>query len=166
MHETTYKQAVMDSLSHYKSINDTVPVEESVEEPVEESTEESTEETPEEPVEESTKESTEETPEELGKDVSDGDSSADDVSDGDSTSNDVSTGDVSGGDTSSGDVDKPSKETGANATAPIYTTCAYEPKPNLWESNIAEYDTTDGLLLLILIFTIINTAFNVLRKRG
>ena len=36
--------------------------------------------------------------------------------------------------------------------------CSCVQKPLLWESDINEYDTTDGLLLLILIFTILNTA--------
>lgn len=38
--------------------------------------------------------------------------------------------------------------------------CSCVQKPLLWESDIDEYDTTDGLLLLILIFTILNTAKN------
>lgn len=44
------------------------------------------------------------------------------------------------------------------------TVCACIEKPLLWESDITNYDTTDGLLLLILIFTILNTALNVFRK--
>ena len=36
--------------------------------------------------------------------------------------------------------------------------CSCVQKPPLWESDISEYDTTDGLLLLILLFTILNTA--------
>ena len=44
------------------------------------------------------------------------------------------------------------------------TTCACIEKPLLWESDISNYDTTDGLLLLILIFTMLNTALNVFRK--
>lgn len=166
MHETHYKQAFMGALPSNKSINDTVQVDEPEQEVIEDTEDlaEGKEETTEEP----TKESEEPTAEsnDSAVDVSDGDSESEDVSDGDSASNDISTGDVSDGDTSSGDADKPIKQTGATTTAPVYTTCAYEPKPNLWESDINEYDTTDGLLLLILVFTVINTAFNVLRKRG
>ena len=94
-------------------------------------------------------------------------------SSGDSSSGDVrvdvSSGDVSSGD-SSGDVTPGDVSAGAIPSvvdSPSATfSCLYEPKPLLWESDISDYDTTDGLLLLILIFTIVNTAFNVFRKRG
>ncbi len=157
MYETIYKQAVMDSLPLDKSIDDIVQVTET-----EESTEETTEETT-----ESEEESTEPT-EETAEDVTDGNTDAVDVSDGDTQKEDVSSGDVSDGDVSEGDVSSgdttPPPDT--NDTLVTYSTCLYEPKPNLWESDIAGYDTTDGLLLLILIFTIANTAFNVFKRRG
>lgn len=163
MHETIYKQAVMDSLSPDKGSDDTVQITETEEttEPEEETTE-STEETAE-PLEEST-EPTEETTE----DVTDGDTDAVDVSDGDTEKDGVSSGDISDGDVSKGDISSgdttPPPDT--NDTLVTYSTCLYEPKPNLWESDIADYDTTDGLLLLILIFTAVNTAFNVFKRRG
>lgn len=97
-----------------------------------------------------------------------GDSSSGDTSSGD-VSVVVSSGDVSSGD-SSGDVTPGDVSGGAFPSvvdSPSATfSCLYEPKPLLWESDICDYDTTDGLLLLILIFTIVNTAFNVFRKRG
>lgn len=75
----------------------------------------------------------------------------------DVSTGDVSTGDVSGGDISAGDIT-------AGDIMPLVGYCSYEAKPLLWESDITDYDTTDGLLLLILIFTIVNTAINVFRK--
>lgn len=71
---------------------------------------------------------------------------------------DVSGGDVSGSDVSLGDVS-------SGSLSVTYTACLYEPKPNLWESDISEFDTTDGLLLLILVFVVVNTMANVFFRR-
>ena len=75
------------------------------------------------------------------------------VSEGDVSTGDVSMGDISGGDS------------GSYGSTAISSSCLYEPKPLLWESDISMYDTTDGLLLLILVFTILNTAFNIFKRR-
>lgn len=76
---------------------------------------------------------------------------------------DVSTGDVSTGDVSSGDIS--TGDITAGDTMPLVGYCSYEAKPLLWESDIADYDTTDGLLLLILVFTILNTSWNIFFRR-
>ena len=76
----------------------------------------------------------------------------------DVSTGDVSTGDVSGGDISTGDIT-------AGDAMPLVGYCSYEAKPLLWESDVADYDTTDGLLLLILIFTMLNTAWNIFFRR-
>lgn len=112
-------------------------------------------------------------------DISSGDSPSADSPSGDSSSGDTSSGDVSvdvsSGDLSAGDssVDVTSGDVSGDAIPSVVAdsptatfSCLYEPKPLLWESDISDYDTTDGLLLLILIFTIVNTAFTVFRKRG
>lgn len=94
------------------------------------------------------------------KDVSSGDSAVD-VSTGDSSSEDVSTGDVSAGDVSAGD---------SSSKTPVYvipiddiseiteslTGCNCRSDVLLWDSDISEYNITDGLLFLILVTLVIS----------
>lgn len=73
--------------------------------------------------------------------------------------------DVSAGDVQT-EVSFPTTENNMPATGTTEFVCTCSEKGLLWESDIASYDITDGLLLLILVFVIVNTAFNVFGKRG
>ena len=92
---------------------------------------------------------------EKNEDVSSGDS-ASDVSTGDLSSEDVSAGDVSAGDSSSktpvyvipiDDLPEITESlTGCNCCSDVL----------LWDSDISEYNITDGLLFLILVTLVIS----------
>ncbi len=105
--------------------------------------------------------------------VTDGDAPTDSTSPGDVSEGDVSMGDVSTGDTSGGDAVQENKPTrtasptaGTTALQVEATcTCSCGDVTHLWDSDIAEYSTTDGLLLLILIVAAVNTFLTVRRKK-
>lgn len=64
---------------------------------------------------------------------------------------DVSVGDVSGGDASSGDVSVSGGDASAGVNNTFVCECSVaEPTP-LFEADIQKLDTTDGLLLMILL---------------
>ncbi len=85
------------------------------------------------------------------------------VSDGDVSPGMVSTGDVSTGDATV----SPATSSVINPVVTqteIVCSCSCGDSVPLWESDISKYDTTDGLLLLILVFTVIGTLMSIFRK--
>ncbi|MDE6016519.1 MAG: hypothetical protein K2H41_12630 [Acetatifactor sp.] len=97
------------------------------------------------------------TDETVQSDVSSGDSSHD-ASGIDVSSGDVSTGDVSAGDVSGGSSSENRTVYNIPETLEVTCTCHDDTPPLLWESDIAQYSITDGLLLLILITLALDVA--------
>ncbi len=105
--------------------------------------------------------------------VTDGDApthstSPGDVSEGDVSMGDVSTGDISGGDAVPGDKTSRTASPTAGTSAlqvEVTCTCSCGDVVPLWDSDIADYSTTDGLLLLILIVAAVNTFLAARRKK-
>lgn len=100
--------------------------------------------------------------------VSDGDAPTDSTSPGDVSTGDVSTGDISDGDAVPKDKSSRTASPAPGATAlQVEATCSCScgDVVPLWDSDIAEYSTTDGLLLLILIVAAVNTFLIARRKK-
>lgn len=85
------------------------------------------------------------------------------VSAGDSSPDTVSGGDISIGDiTASSAV--PSTVSPLVTQTEMVCTCSCGDSVSLWESDISEYDTTDGLLLLILGFVVLMTVLSIIGR--